>query len=99
MRVLKRNSFTNWDQRALVRCHAKDITRHAARTEAIYEECIPSNDVFEKKLGLAGKFHWSRACVSSERKGLGKRFFFLPLVLKWLIGYMAPSYSYEGFPA
>ncbi|GFX88437.1 DUF4817 domain-containing protein [Trichonephila clavipes] len=32
----------------LVRCHAEDTSRHSARTEAVYDEWIPSNDVFEK---------------------------------------------------
>ncbi|GFV35247.1 hypothetical protein TNCV_620431 [Trichonephila clavipes] len=30
-----------------VRCHAEDTGRHSARTEAFYDEWIPSNDVFE----------------------------------------------------
>ncbi|GFX28262.1 uncharacterized protein TNCV_2772611 [Trichonephila clavipes] len=34
----------------LVRCHAEDIIHHSAKTEAVYDEWVPSNDVFEKDL-------------------------------------------------
>ncbi|GFW05083.1 hypothetical protein TNCV_598771 [Trichonephila clavipes] len=32
----------------LERCHAEDTSRHSARTKAVYDEQIPSNDIFEK---------------------------------------------------
>ncbi|GFU20849.1 uncharacterized protein TNCV_5059711 [Trichonephila clavipes] len=36
----------------LGRCHAEDISCHSARTEAVYDEWILSNDAFEKHLEL-----------------------------------------------
>ncbi|GFX69052.1 hypothetical protein TNCV_4945521 [Trichonephila clavipes] len=37
----------------LVRCHAEDTSCHSARTEAAYEEWIPSNDIFKKCVSSA----------------------------------------------
>ncbi|GFT85925.1 hypothetical protein TNCV_3255731 [Trichonephila clavipes] len=44
-----------------MRCHAEDISLHSARTEAVYDEWIPLNDVFEKRVASA-------ICASAWRR-------------------------------
>ncbi|GFS74049.1 hypothetical protein TNCV_2943271 [Trichonephila clavipes] len=50
--VLAKNSFTNWD-RCAAHSLAEDTCSNSARTEAVYDECISSNNIFNKYIASA----------------------------------------------